>query len=425
MTAIPSASVKSHNTSAAHGVVALVVGLFFIWGFSTSIVDPLIPKLKGMFDLSYTEVMLSQFAFFLSYFVFSLPAAALLDRIGYFRCIVTGLVVMAAGGLMFSPAASMGIFPLFLVALFIMATGITLLQVAANPLIANLGDPKTESARLTLAQAFNSLGTFLAPWVGGAVILNNSLTMPDPKTAPPDVLAAARIAQAHAVQLPFVTIAVVLLILAVVFWTIRNRTDVPPTAKSASEHTVIELLRRNPALALGAVSIFAYVGSEVTIGSTMINYLGLSSRLGIAAHDATRLVSFYWGGAMVGRFAGSFVLRQFQPAKVVATCAVIAALLALTSMVSGGWLAAGTIIAIGLFNSIMFPTIFAMAIGGLGEDTPKASGVLCMAIVGGAILPPTAGWVADHFGLPMALLVPVAGYVWIATYGWISRTRQA
>ncbi len=229
--------------------------------------------------------------------------------------------------------------------------------------------------------------------------------------------------EAHAVQLPFVTIAVVLLMLAVVFWTIRNRTDVPPTASSASQHSVIALLRAHPALALGAISIFVYVGSEVTVGSIMTNYLMLPTTLGLDAPSAAKLVSFYWGGAMVGRFLGSFILRYFQPAKVVATFAVVAALLALTSMVSGGWLAAGTIIAIGLFNSIMFPTIFAMAIGGLGEDTPKASGVLCMAIVGGAILPPLAGSVADHFGLEMALLVPVAGYIWIATYGWISRTR--
>lgn len=422
MIATPSHRVEA-KPSAAHGVVALVVGLFFIWGFSTVIVDTLIPKLKAMFDLSYTEVMLSQFAFFLSYFIFSLPAAALLDRIGYFRCIVTGLVVMAAGGLMFSPAASLGIFPLFLLALFVMATGITLLQVAANPLIANLGDPKTESARLTLAQAFNSLGTFLAPRVGAAVILSSALSPPDPKTTPPDVLAAARVAEAHAVQLPFVTIAVVLLLLAIVFWVIRNRTDVPPTASSASQHSVIALLKAHPALALGVISIFIYVGSEVTVGSIMTNYLMLPNTLGRSAHDAADMVSYYWGGAMVGRFLGSFVLRYFQPAKVVATCAVVATLLALTSMTSGGWLAAGAIIAIGLFNSIMFPTIFAMAIGGLGEDTPKASGILCMAIVGGAILPPLAGSVADHFGLEMALLVPAAGYVWIATYGWISRTR--
>jgi FHS family L-fucose permease-like MFS transporter len=422
MIATPSATAQPRHTSAAGGMVALVVALFFIWGFSTVIIDTLIPKLKAMFDLTYAEVMLSQFAFFLSYFIFSLPAAALLDRIGYFRCIVTGLVVMAAGGLMFSPAASLGVFPLFLLALFIMATGITLLQVAANPLIANLGDPKTESARLTLAQAFNSLGTFLAPQVGAAVILGTALAPPDPKTTPPDVLAAARVAQAHAVQLPFVTIAVVLLILGIVFWTLRNRADAPPTAASASRHSVIGLLQAHPALALGAVSIFAYVGSEVTVGSIMTNYLMLPTTLGRSAHDAAGLVSFYWGGAMVGRFVGSFVLRLFQPAKVVATCAVVAALLALTSSASSGWLAGGTIIAIGLFNSIMFPTIFAMAIGGLGEDTPRASGVLCMAIVGGAVLPPLAGNVADHFGLEAALLVPAAGYIWLATYGWISRT---
>jgi FHS family L-fucose permease-like MFS transporter len=406
-------------------MVALVVGLFFIWGFSTVIVDTLIPRLKALFELSYAEVMLSQFAFFLSYFIFSLPAAALLNRIGYFRCIVTGLAVMAAGGLMFAPAASLGVFPLFLVALFVMATGITLLQVAANPLIANLGDPKTESARLTLAQAFNSLGTFLAPLVGSAVILKGSLTAPDPATTPPDLLAAARSAQAHAVQLPFVTIAGVLVVMAIIFWAYRNHAGAPPTSSSHSRTSIVGLLKAHPALSLGCVSLFVYVGSEVTVGSIMTNYLMQPRVLGWSAQDAARLVSLYWGGAMVGRFLGSLVLRRYQPAKVLAACAIAAALLALISSVSGGYLAGATIIAIGLANAIMFPTIFSMAIAGLDEDTPLASGLLCMAIVGGAILPPLAGSVADHFSLAAALLVPAAGYVWIATYGWISRTRQA
>jgi FHS family L-fucose permease-like MFS transporter len=413
------------RAKAATRMVPLVVALFFIWGFSTVIVDTLIPRLKALFALSYAEVMLSQFAFFLGYFIFSLPAATLLSRIGYFRCIVTGLVVMAIGGLLFSPAASLGIFPLFLLALFVMASGITLLQVAANPLIANLGDAKGESSRLTLAQAFNSLGTFLAPLVGSAFILKSSLIAPDPKITAPDVLATMRVTQAHEVQLPFIGIAVVLVLLAVTFWVMRNHAGAPPTDASPNRHTTIGILKLHPALLLGVLSIFVYVGSEVTIGSIMTNYLMQPQTLGLAAQNAARLVSLYWGGAMVGRFVGSWILRRFEPAKVIATFATIAALLALTSAASGGLLAAGTIIAIGLFNSVMFPTIFSMAIGGLGEDTPQASGLLCMAIVGGAVIPPAAGVLADHFGLAAALLVPAAGYVWIATYGLILSRRHA
>jgi FHS family L-fucose permease-like MFS transporter len=419
------ASTGAPPAASASRMVPLVVGLFFIWGFSTVIVDTLIPRLKALFALSYAEVMLSQFAFFLGYFFLSLPAAALLNRIGYFRCIVTGLLVMATGGLMFSPAASLGVFPLFLLALFVMASGITLLQVAANPLIANLGAAKGESSRLTFAQAFNSVGTLLAPLVGSAIILRGALNAPDPATTPPAVLAAARTAQAHAVQLPFVAIAAILIVMAAVFFALRNRPGVPSTVPDSSRHSVIELLRMHPALTLGAVSIFVYVGSEVTIGSLMTNYLMLPQILDRPPQQAARMVSLYWGGAMVGRFIGSYILARVQPAKAVAACAAAAGLLALTSFLSTGWLAGGTLIAVGLANSIMFPTIFAMAIGGLGEDTPKAAGIICMSIVGGAILPPISGAVADHFGLQSALIVPVLGYLWIATYGWISRTRQA
>jgi FHS family L-fucose permease-like MFS transporter len=419
------ASTGARPAASASRMVPLVVGLFFIWGFSTVIVDTLIPRLKALFALSYAEVMLSQFAFFLGYFFLSLPAAALLNRIGYFRCIVTGLLVMATGGLMFSPAASFGIFPLFLLALFIMASGITLLQVAANPLIAGLGAAKGESARLTFAQAFNSLGTLLAPLVGSAIILRGALNAPDPATTPPDVLAAARTAQAHAVQTPFIAIAVILILMAVAFWLLRNRPGIPATDPDSSRHSIFQLLRMHPALILGAASIFVYVGSEVTIGSLMTNYLMLPQTLGRSAQQAADMVSLYWGGAMVGRFIGSYLLARVQPAKAIAACAAAAAILATTSLLSSGWLAGGTIIAVGLANSIMFPTIFAMAISGLGEDTPKGAGIVCMAIVGGAILPPLAGSVADHFGLQSALIVPALGYLWITFYGWMSRTRQA
>jgi FHS family L-fucose permease-like MFS transporter len=404
-------------------MVPLVVTLFFIWGFLTVLNDSLIPKLKALFALSYAEVLLTQFAFFLSYFIFSLPAAALLARIGYLPSIVVGLLVTTAGGLMFAPAAYLGLYPMFLVALFIMGSGITMLQVAANPLIANLGDEKSSSSRLTLAQAFNSLATTVGPLVGASLILGGMQSSPDLVTTEPDILAAFRRTQAHAIQMPYLGMAVVLVILAAIFWKYRNSRVVPQAQKIQGELSLMTLLKTHPAVALGALSIFVYVGAEVTIGSVMTNYLMQPHTLGLPAADALRLVSFYWGGAMVGRFVGSYFLRRFSPGLLLAGCAVAASLLALTSSVSDGWLAAGTIIAIGLANSIMFPTIFSLAVAGLGSETPRASGLVCMAIVGGAVIPPLAGKIADHSSLGTALLLPAVLYLWIAFYGVISRKR--
>ncbi len=411
----------SKPASASLRMVSLVVTLFFIWGFSTVLVDSLIPRLKAMFTLSYAEAGLTQFAFFLAYLIFSIPAGRILERLGYMRGIVAGLVVMAAGGLLFSPAAYLGIYPLFMVALFVLASGITMLQVAANPLMANLGGEKGSSGRLTLAQAFNSLGTTIGPLVGAHIILSGSLTAPDPTTTAPDVMEAFRKAEAHAVQLPFVGIAVILLVLAATFWLVRNWPGAPKVEAAMSRHTTLGLLRAYPGLALGALSIFVYVGCEVSLGSYMTNYLMQPRTLGLAAADAGKLVSYYWGGAMVGRFLGSYLLRKIRPGLALTGCAVAASLLVLTSSFSAGHIAAYTIIAVGFFNSIMFPTIFSLGIAGLGKDTPQASALLCTAIVGGAVIPPTTGLLADHLGLATALLLPALGYVWIAIYGVMSR----
>ncbi len=419
MTAIqPAAASKESSPS---GLIALVVALFFIWGFSTVLVDSLIPKLKALFALGYAEVMLAQFAFFLGYLIFSIPAARLMARIGYLRSIVLGLAVMAAGGLMFAPAAYLGLFPLFLLALFVLASGITTLQVAANPLMANLGGEEGSSARLTLAQAFNSLGTFIGPFVGATLILTGLKNSPDPATTPPDMLAAFRREEAHAVQLPFLGIAAVLVLLALVFWFLRNAPGAPQAEKTATRHSLFTLMRTHRGLTLGALSIFIYVGCEVSIGSFMTNYLMQPRTLGLIAAEAGRLVSFYWGGAMIGRFIGAYVVSRVPPGLALAGCAVMASLLVVISSSTGGWLSGGAIIAVGLFNSIMFPTIFSLAIAGLGEDTPQGSGLLCTAIVGGAVIPPTTGLLADHFGLGVALLLPAALYLWIAAYGLMSR----
>ena len=317
-------------------MVALVVFLFFIWGFSTVLVDTVIPKLKALFQLSFAEVMLTQFSFFIAYFLVSVPAGQLIGRIGYIRGIVVGLVVMATGGLMFAPAASLGLYPGFLVALFVLASGITLLQVAANPLIAVLGDTARSHSRLTLAQAFNSLGTTVGPWVGAVLILEGMTELPDASTMTPAALAALRKAEAHAVQLPFLGIAAVLVAVAAVFWLMRHWSGAPGSSEYASSEPTPAFLRANPRLALGVLSIFMYVGAEVSIGSLLVNYLMQASTLGLAAVEAGKLVSFYWGGAMVGRFIGSGVLRLASPGKVLACCALAAASLATVSGLSTG-----------------------------------------------------------------------------------------
>lgn len=413
---------NADGTAAGSGaMVKLVITLFFVWGFSTVLVDTLIPKLKALFELSFAEVMLTQFSFFIAYFLVSVPAGQLIGRIGYMRGIVVGLVVMATGGLMFAPAASFGVYWGFLVALFVMASGITILQVAANPLIVVIGDTRGSHARLTLAQAFNSLGTTVGPWVGAILILGDMAPAPDPAVATPAVVEAFRQGEAHALQFPFLMIAGTLLVMAAIFWVMRHWRGAPQSEEVQSGHSFFALLAAHPRLAFGALSIFLYVGAEVSIGSVMTNYLMQQHTLGLAAVDAGKLVSFYWGGAMVGRFVGSAALRVVSPGKAVAFCALVAALLCSTSALSAGMTAAATLIAIGLFNSIMFPTIFSLAIEELGPLTSRGSGVLCLAIVGGAIVPVVTGASADHFGLSLALFVPAACYLLIAGYGWYAK----
>ncbi|HEY3638514.1 MAG TPA: sugar MFS transporter [Rhizomicrobium sp.] len=396
-------------------LVALVVLLFFAWGFATVLLDSLVPKLKGVFSLSYTQVMLTQFSFFIGYFFFSIPAGFILSRIGYVRGAILGLAVMVCGCLLFSPAAASGLFAAFLLALFVMSAGITLLQVVANPFIAELGPEASSSSRLTLAQAFNSLGTTIGPWVGAILILSSGVTFNTANLTPAE-LNTARITQAHATQLPFLIIAAGLTVVAILFWIMR-RSAAPPVSAQMASWRAVWALRTQPRLLLGAVAIFVYVGAEVSIGSMMTNYLMQPSTLGLAAERAGKLVSFYWGGAMIGRFLGSFVLQKARPGFVLAICAVCACTLALVSSQSTGAFAAWSLIAVGLFNSIMFPTIFALASENLGDEKPNGSALLCMAIVGGAIIPEITGAVADATKLSSALFVPAACYIWIAIYG--------
>lgn len=414
---MPGAPPVNERQHARPLLLGMVVFLFFAWGFATVLIDTLVPKLKGLFSLSYAEVMLTQFSFFLGYFVFSIPAGFILSRVGYIRGAMLGLIVMACGCLLFIPAAALALFPPFLLALFVMAAGITLLQVVANPFIAELGTVESSHSRLTLAQAFNSLGTTIGPWVGAVLILRTGVTVHAEHLSPAGI-AAARHAEAHAVQLPFVIIAVTLFALAIAFWFLRRSGGAPPVSAQMAKLSALWALRDRPRLMLGTLAIFLYVGAEVSIGSVMTNYLMQRSVLGLSPLQAGKLVSFYWGGAMVGRFIGAFVLRSIRPGWVLAGCAVCTTLLALTSSFTSGEVAAVSLIAVGLFNSIMFPTIFALASENLGTETPNGSALLIMGIVGGAIVPLITGAMADRTSLSTALLVPAFCYVWICVYGW-------
>jgi FHS family L-fucose permease-like MFS transporter len=411
MAATGNAAPRTHSGGP---LLLLVVGLFFIWGGTTSLNDILIPKLKGLFQLSYAEAMLTQFAFFTAYFVVSVPAGALIARIGYLRGLVVGLTVMAAGALLFWPAVGTGVYWGFLVALFVLAGGITILQVAANPLIATLGDAGGASSRLTFAQAFNSLGTTVWPWIGAQLILG-SVAAIDPATIPPDRLPAFRAAEAAIVGRIYVGIAIVLLLIAMVFWVRRNALPVerPETVGFLDS---LGLLRQ-PRVLSGTIALFVYVGAEVSIGSMLVNYLEQPSTLGLDPRSAGERLAFYWGGAMVGRFVGAWLLRKVVPGRLLAMFAAIAALLVIVSMATSGAVSGWSLIAVGLFNSIMFPTIFSLALEGQGEKTAEASGLLCMAIVGGAVLPLVAGSIADATTLATALIVPVICYALIAGFG--------
>ncbi|GJE44513.1 sugar MFS transporter [Methylobacterium soli] len=396
-------------------LLPIMLALFFTWGLATVLVDIITPKLKGLFALSYAEATLTQFCFFLAYAIVSLPAGLLVARIGYIRGLVLGLAVMALGGLMFTPAARIGLYPLFLLALFVMASGIAVLQVAANPLVTRLGPAAQAPSRLTLAQTFNALGTTVGPAIGAWAILSRGTQTPlDPATLSPAALAAARQAEAAVLQTPFLVIAGVLIGLAILFWCLRSWLREDARARPALG-LGLDLLRR-PRLALGALAIFLYVGAEVAIGTLMVSYLEQPRVLGADPASAGHLLSVYWGGALVGRVVGSVVLRYVRAGAALAACALAAGLLATVSGLSDGPFAAWTLLAVGLANAIMFPTIFAMAIEGLGERTAQGAGIVCVAIVGGAVVPVATGLLADHVGLSAALGAPVLCYLCIAVY---------
>lgn len=408
----PIGGLQTSGTGNYRFPLVVLTSLFFMWGFITCLNDILIPHLMNVFELSYTEGMLVQFVFFTAYAVMSMPSGSLVSRIGFKKGIVLGLVIAAIGALLFYPAAGTRSYPFFLFAFFVLASGITLLQVSANPYVAILGPPETSSSRLTLTQAFNSLGTTIAPIIGAGLILavaNEGV----------DVVADAR-----AVQTPYLGLAAALLVLAAIIAVVKlpviissDEEHKPEAAKSDVE-TKHKSAWGYSHLVLGAIGIFVYVGAEVSIGSFLVKFFELPEIAGLTESQAGKMIAYYWGGAMVGRFIGAAVMAKFNPGKILAFNGTMAMILVILTMMLSGQIAMWTILAVGLFNSIMFPTIFTLAINKLGVHTAQASGILCMAIVGGAIIPLAQGFFADSsIGLHHSFILPVLCYVYIAYYG--------
>jgi len=407
---------------------ATVTTLFFMWGFVTASIDPLVPSVKAVFSLTYAESMLTQFAFFLAYGVISLPAAFVLEKVGYARTILFALAAMLAGCLLMPVATHFNAYWFVLVALFVIAGGITQLQVAANPLAALLGPPKGSHFRLTLSQTFNSLGTVIAPIIGSYLILRGGVFEGA-------ISAASRDVTLRNVDTQFITIAVILVVLGLFLWRLRRLLHVPHEMDDANASPFAAFASRWALF--GGLAIFLYVGAEVSIGSIMINFLHAPAIMNVSFAEAGRLLSFYWGGAMVGRALGSAVLIRVRADRVLAAAAVVAMLLCLvvtqqsglvTLMFGGvtaGQVAGFAAIAIGFFNSIMFPTIFTLTLERSSAPTPSTSGLLCMAIVGGAVLPVITGYTADHAGLTLAFFVPLVSYVCIAIFALAGASRPA
>ena len=396
-----------------------VMGLFFIFGGITSLNDVIIPKLKELFTLNYTQAMLVQFCFFAAYAVIGIPGARLVKKIGYMRGAVAGLLTMMAGCLLFIPASQTATYGVFLLALFVLASGVVIVQVVSNPLISLLGKPATAHSRLTFAQGFNSLGTTVFPIVGSILILGGLATVTADQLSGVE-LDAYRTAETQAIVNGYLGIAAALAIVAAVVWMFRNA--LKGEKHEASEGLAgLDLLKR-PRFGYGALCIFLYVGAEVSIGSLIVNYLMQDHVMGLQEQAAGKLIGLYWGGAMVGRFIGSAVLRVLSPGKVLAFVSLAAIALLVISTQTTGDVAGYTLLAVGLTNAIMFPTIFTLACEKLGSRAADGSGIINVAIVGGAVIPLLTGVVADlTSSLAIAFVLPMACYAIIAGFGFYAR----
>ena len=421
----PIVTAKQPSDQNRYLTMTLLTSLFFMWGFITALNDILIPHLKSVFTLSYMQAMLVQFCFFTAYFVVSLPSGYLVGKIGYKGGIITGLMVAGTGCLLFYPAASLQVYALFLAAFFVLASGISLLQVAANSYVTLLGSAETASSRLTLTQGFNSLGTTIAPYVGALFILAATVKTSDElKSLGASELLEYRTQQAASVQAPYLILAAVLFLIALIF-ALLKLVKVDIARVNASEANLnISTYSENSAwrfrhLKLGTIAIFLYVGGEVSIGSFLVSFLSQPNIAGLSEQEAGKYVSLYWGGAMVGRFIGTAIMQKIAPQKLLSFNALMAVILLVIAISTNESLAMWSLLAVGLCNSIMFPTIYSLALTGLGQYSAQGSGILCMAIVGGAVIPLIQGHFADIFGIQYSFVLSVLCYLYVIFYGFL------
>ena len=426
MTSADSSNVVATEVPGSKSALPMVITLFFLWGFITCLNDILIPHLKQLFTLNYAEVMLVQTFFFTGYFVFALPSGKVIDWIGYKWTMVAGLVVMAVGAICFIPAAMAPSFPLFLVALGILAAGMTFLQVAANPYVVVLGPAKTGSSRLNLAQAFNSLGTTVAPYIGSFFILSTvALTTPELQRLSQSALHAYMVQQAAVVKFPYTVIAIILISFAIAM-ALYKLPKIRTVEKTVSDAAPASSIWKHRHLVLAIGAIFVYVGAEVSIGSFLINYLSRPDIGHMTEKAAALYVAFYWGGAMIGRFLGAGVTQKLRAGPVLGVAAIAACCLVIISMATFGHVAMWSIILVGLFNSIMWPNIFALGLAELGRLTNLGSSLLVMGVLGAALIPLLQGFVADKIGIHHAFFLPALCYVYICYYGFKgSKVRHA
>jgi FHS family L-fucose permease-like MFS transporter len=405
------------------GALRVLASLFFIWGFITVINNTLLPHLRSVFELNYVETTLIESVWFIAYFVASLPAAKLIERIGYRPALVTGLLVMAIGALAMVPAARLPSYGVTLTALFVIACGIALLQVAANPYVAVVGTPETAASRLNFVQAFNSLGTTLAPLFGGYLILGRSSS--GTAQAGVELTAAERLADARAVQLPYLIVAAVLVVLAIVIWRAHLPDMGKATRRVAAQERRRHSLWKHRNLVWGVPAIFIYLIAEIGVANLFINFVAEPHIGGLTHEQGSRYLFLLWGGMMAGRFAGAWLMQRHRSERVLAAFSIAAFLCMLVTSLGQGSLAMWSLILVGLFHSIMFPTIFTLGIRGLGPLTEEGAGLLIMAIAGGALVV-VQGWLADLYGLQLSFLLTAVCELYILFYAlWGTKTAQA
>lgn len=411
------------TTGNVRAVLVLVFAVFFILGGVTNIIDVVMPKLKGLFELSHFQANWINGAFFAAYGLFAIPSGIIMSRLGYIRGFVLGFAMIALAALLFIPAANSGMFVSFLGCMFLIGSGITLLQVGMNPVTMALGTPERAHQRLMFGQLFNSIGVVVMVF-GGATLLLGDQKSVDTTVMTAEQLSLHRIADSQEIATFYVALAVAMTLIGLLFWFWRSALDGRKAEKVETAGT-LDLLLSNRRVQFGALCIFTYVGAEVAIGSNLISYLGDDRTMGLQPSAAKNYVTAYWSAALIGRLLGVFILSYVKPSRLLMAMASVAALLVAVSALSMGPISGLALVAVGLFNSVMFPTIFSLTTEGMTDEAPKTSGILCTAIIGGAFIPLLFGKMADLSGVQAALIVPVICYAIIASFGLWTAKRSA